>query len=453
MANRNVSLNRTLTLTPIVLFGLAYTAPMIVFGTFGVLEKTTHGVVASSYVLASIAMLFTAYSYGRMVKAFPVAGSAYTYIRKAISSHLGFMIGWAILLDYLFLPMVIWLIGKVYLAAAFPSIPAWIWVFAFIIVTTVINLLGIKISTNVNFIMVSLEILVVLLFIALCIKDVMEGKGTGTLVSAQPFFNKHTQLSYIASGASIAAYSFLGFDAVSTFSEEALKPKKIIPKAILLVPLIAGGLFVAASYFTQLAYPHYHKILNFNSAGLEIAHQIGGNLFKAIFLGGLILAQFASGITAQSSVSRLLYSMGRDSVLPKKIFGYLHPKFRTPVLNFIIVGFVGLLALWFNVSTSTSFINFGAFTAFTFVNVAVILHFFIRRRRRSGSDILLYLILPLIGAGFDIWLWFNLDTNALILGGIWSAVGFVYLLFLTNFFRKRPPEINYDNTEVAATEK
>jgi putrescine importer len=418
-----------------------------VFGIYGTVAQATHGLEASAYLVALVAMFFTAYSYTQMVKAFPVAGSAYTYTRKSLNPHLGFMVGWATLLDYVFIPMAIWLIGSAYLNAAFPNVPTWLWVLLFIIATTVINILGIKLSTNINFLMMAFQFLVIALFIILSIKNIVGGMGEGTLVSMNPFVNDKVSFSFVLAGASIACYSFLGFDAVSTFTEETVRPEKTIPRAIILTTIIGGVIFIVSSYFTQLVHPNFNDFKEVDSAGFEIAKQIGGNLFSSIFLAGIIIAQFASGISAQASASRLLYAMGRDSVLPKKIFGYLHPKFRTPVFNIVIVAIIGLLALKLDVSTSTSFINFGAFVAFTLVNVSVIAHFYVKGSNRSGKDNLIYLLFPIIGAGFDFWLLVNLDKNALILGGIWAACGFIYLLFLTRLFKKQPPEMNFEELD------
>lgn len=153
-------MTRSLTLSSVVLFGLAYMTPIIVLGTFGILAQQTGGVVPTAYLVALIAMLFTAYSYGQMAKAFPTAGSAYTYTRKSIHAKLGFLVGWAVLLDYLFLPMVIWLIGAAYLNSAFPSIPMWAWIIAFIVITTVINVVGLKLAKSVNNLMMLVQLLV-----------------------------------------------------------------------------------------------------------------------------------------------------------------------------------------------------------------------------------------------------------------------------------------------------
>ncbi|MED4729278.1 amino acid permease [Aneurinibacillus migulanus] len=162
-------------------------------------------------------------------------------------------------------------------------------------------------------------------------------------------------------------------------------------------------------------------------------------------LAGIITAQFASGLSAQASAARMLYAMGRDSVLPKRIFGFVHPRFQTPVLNLIVIGVIALLALKMDMATSTSFINFGAFVTFTFVNLSVIGHYYVKLRRRNGSGIFLYLLFPLLGACLDIWLLINLDVHALILGGSWVVLGVIYLLFLTNMFRKQPPELVFED--------
>ncbi|MDQ6595712.1 APC family permease [Bacillus salipaludis] len=449
MEKQEVSFERSLTLTHLVLFGLAYLAPMIVFGIYGTVAEVTHGLEASAYLVALIAMFFTAFSYTHMVKAYPVAGSAYTYTRKSLNSHLGFMVGWATLLDYVFIPMAIWLIGSAYLNAAFPSVPSWLWILLFIFVTTAINILGIKLSTKVNFLMMVFQFLVIALFIILSIKSVLGGGGAGTLLSVSPFVNTHVSFSFVLAGASIACYSFLGFDAISTFTEETRNPEKTIPRAIILTTVIGGLIFVVSTYFTHLAHPDFTHFKAVDSAGFEIAKQIGGNLFSAIFLAGIIIAQFASGISAQASASRLLYAMGRDSVLPKKIFGYLHPKFKTPVLNILVVAVIGLLSLKLSVSTSTSFINFGAFIAFILVNVSVIAHFYIKGGKRTGKEKIFYLLFPAIGCCFDIWLFVNLDKNALILGGTWAVIGFVYLLVLTKMFKKQPPEMHFEEMDEA----
>lgn len=432
------SLQRRLGLPGVVLFGLAYMAPLIVLGTFGIVATTTDGTVPSAYLLALVAMLFTAAGYGKMAGVHPVAGSAYTYVRKAIDARLGFLVGWAVLLDYFFLPMVIWLIGGAYLSAEFPGVPGWLWLISFIALTTVLNVLGIKIAEKANFVLMAFQVLVIGFFVVLSIKQVLS-VGDG-LASTTPFFHPGSTFGTISGGAALAAYSFLGFDAVTTLTEETIEPRKTIPRAILLTALIGGAVFVVLAYFTQLAHPGA-AFTDESSAAFEIATTIGGNLFASFFLAGLVVAQFASGIAAQASASRLMYAMGRDGVLPR-IFGYLQPRLTTPVFGIVLTGLVGLIALALDVSTSTSFINFGAFTAFTFVNLSVIATWL---RDRTGRPLLTWVIAPVIGAAVDLWLLINLDGIALVFGLVWLAIGVVILTVLTRGFRRPPPEVGFES--------
>ena len=435
-------LKRTLSLGSVVLFGIAYMTPIIVLGTFGILADVTRGVVPSAYLVASVAMLFTALSYGRMAAAFPVAGSAYTYVRKSISPKLGFLAGWAVLLDYLFLPMAIWLIGAAYLHSAFPAVPQALWVLAFIGVTTAINVVGLRLAKNINGVLMLVQFLVLIAFVGLAIHYIT-GDGSRPLWTLEPFLKEGTQLPLIMGGAAIACYSFLGFDAVSTLTEETHEPRKTIPRAILLITLIGGGIFIAASYFVQLAHPSV-EFQNADSAAYEIARNIGGDLFVSFFLIGLIVGQFTSGLSAQASASRLLFAMGRDGVLPQSLFGRLSERFGTPVGSIVLCGVVALLALKMDVTTSTSFINFGAFLAFSLVNLSVIFHYWLRSDQRGPREALLFVVCPLIGMVSTLWLMISLDHLAIILGLSWLALGVIYLAWLTGGFRRQPPELHFE---------
>ena len=435
-------LKRTLSLGSVVLFGIAYMTPIIVLGTFGILADVTRGVVPSAYLVASVAMLFTALSYGRMAAAFPVAGSAYTYVRKSISPKLGFLAGWGVLLDYLFLPMAIWLIGAAYLHSAFPAVPQALWVLAFIGVTTGINVIGLRLAKNVNSVLMLVQFLVLAAFVLLAVHYVL-GDASKPLWSLEPFFKEGVQLPLIMSGAAIACYSFLGFDAVSTLTEETHEPRKNIPRAILLITLIGGFIFIAASYFVQLAHPST-EFQNADSAAYEIARNIGGDLFVSLFLIGLIVGQFTSGLSAQASASRLLFAMGRDGVLPRPFFGRISKRFETPVNSIVLCGVVALLALHMDVTTSTSFINFGAFLAFSLVNLSVIFHYYLKAERRGLREGVLFLLFPLIGLLADLWLMVSLDHLAIWLGATWLVLGVIYLAVITGGFREQPPEMHFE---------
>ena len=277
----------------------------------------------------------------------------------------------------------------------------------------------------------------------LSIRSVLGGTGEGTLFSITPFVGEGSSLSAVVAGAAIAAYSFLGFDAVTTLSEETRDPEHTIPRAIMLVALIGGLIFIAIAYTTQLVHPGF-VFADESSAAYEIAAQVGGNLFTAVFIAGLCFGQFTSGIATQASASRLLYVMGRDGVLPKRIFGKLGKRFDTPVFSILLVAVVGLIATFLDVDTSTSFVNFGAFIAFTMVNVCVVCSY-VRagedeRRERFRGGALLNIVAPLIGAACCIYLLVHLDMHAVVLGISWLTIGIIILAVLTKGFRRNPPE-------------
>lgn len=426
-------LRQALGLRSAVLFGLAYMTPIIVLGIFGVIAERSKGASAGSYLVATIAMLFTALSYGLMARHIPVAGSAYSYVRRALDSRIGFLVGWVILLDYLFLPLVIWLIGGSYLQSQFPTVPFWVWIVGFVTVTTALNLIGLKVADRANFLLMTFQFLILSVFVALSVAHLIS--GSQHLLSLTPFTGEGG-FSAVASGAAVAAYAFLGFDAVSTLTEETRDAVRVIPRAIVMVALVGGAIFVVVAYVVTLVSPGSSSG-HTDSLAEDIAKTIGGNLFGAVFLAALVIGQFSSGLAAQAAVSRLLFAMGRDGVLPQRAFGYVAQRFRTPAFNIVITGAIGLMALLMNVATSTSFVNFGAFTAFTLVNVAVIGYFL--RHRGQNLNPLRYVLLPSVGAAVDVYLLLHLDSDALIVGLCWAAIGVVYLLVLTRGLTRPPP--------------
>jgi amino acid transporter len=447
--NAHTKLERSLTLPNVVLFGLAYMTPMIVFGTFGVLSITTLSAVPAAYVVALLAMLFTANSYGQMAKIYPAAGSAYTYSCRTFGSGIGFMVGWSVLLDYLFLPMVIWLIGGAYLSDAFPMVPSWFWILSYIVLTTLINIIGLKVAKKINVALMAIQITVIVSFLLLAILYLSDnGLFTPNFESISlPFRgNADSDFQLIMAGAAIACYSFLGFDAVSTLTEETHNPRETIPKAILWITFIGGSIFVVCSYILQLSFPE-SNFDNPDAAAYSMAEIIGGHVFTIVFLIGIVLAQLASGIAAQASGSRLLYVMGRDGVISKLIFARLHGKYHTPFLSILFTGVLGLLALELDVATSTSFINFGAFLAFFFVNLSVIFHYYFKKKNTTGAVLWKHLLCPVIGCITSLLLLANLDSHALILGSTWFVLGGLYLLYITKGFSTPAPQMAYSDTE------
>lgn len=331
------TLKRTMKLHHLVIFGVAFLTPMIAYTIYGVIATASHGVESGSICFAVIAMMFTALSYGHMAKAFPAAGSTYTYTRKAINSKLGVIAGWIVLLGYVFFPMAIWLIGASYFSAAVPAVPSWVWLVGFIVVTTLINIVGVEVGSKINFIMVSIQVVIIIAFLIFTIKAITEGMGEGTLASFSPFYNPDISFGYTVAGAAAACYCFLGFDALTTFTEDTVNPTKNIPRAIILTLLVCGAIFLIVTYFTHLVHPSY-DYSNPDNAAYEIARQVAPSVFGGIFLIGTIAGQFAAGLSAQASGARLLYAMGRDGVLPKKFFGKLNSKTHTPINSIVLTG-------------------------------------------------------------------------------------------------------------------
>ena len=416
---------------------------MIAYTIYGVIATSSHGVESGSICFAVIAMLFTALSYGHMAKAYPAAGSTYTYTRKAINSKLGVIAGWIVLLGYVFFPMAIWLIGASYFSAAVPAVPSWVWLIGFIVVTSLINIVGVEVGSKINFIMVSIQVVIIVAFLIFTIKAITEGMGEGTLASFSPFYNPDIDFSYTVAGAAAACYCFLGFDALTTFTEDTIDPTKNIPRSIILTLLVCGAIFLVVTYFTHLVHPSF-DYPNPDNAAYDIAKQVAPSIFGGIFLIGTIAGQFAAGLSAQASGARLLYAMGRDGVLPKKFFGNLNHKTQTPVNAIILTGVVALFAVFLDVTKATAYINFGGFVAFFFVNISVIVYYFVKQKQRSVKGFFLYLVFPVLGALLCLYLLVHLDKIAIILGCAWTVAGIIYLLILTKGLKEEPPELGID---------
>ena len=434
------SLSRSLGLWAIVALGLGYMTPTVIFDTFGIVADETNGVVPTAYVLALLAMTFTAISYGRMTRVFPSAGSAYTYTSHTMSPNLGFLIGWSSLLDYLLLPLVNALIIRSYLESFFPDVPPWIWVVVYVAIITIMVMSSMSSTSKVNALLVVFEIVLIGVFLILAAKALMAGDGNGTIFSSQPAWHPDVHLGLVITGATLVCFSFIGFDAITMYTEEAKDPDTV-PKAIVLALMIGGAIFFVAAWFTQSLFPNlddFNKESLENSALPQIAFLVGGTFFKILLTSAAFAATVASSLASHASVSRLLYVMGRNGDGPiSKFFGYVHPNFRTPAYAIIFTGFVSLFAIPFNLDFVAALINFGALIAFSFVNLTVIAHFAWRKgERRTPRDIFYNIVLPLIGVSFTLVLWANLSTDSRNYGLIWFGMGVVVLLWMTRFLRK-----------------
>ncbi len=442
--SNNNSLEKSLSLTSVVLFGLAFMALTTVFSTYGIASEISKGMIVGAYIVALTVMLFTAYSYSVMSKRYPVAGSAYSYVQRAINPHLGFLAGWAIIMDYLFIPMVNFMLFGIFFHDAFPMIPEWLFIIGLLIFVTFINLRGIKVAVTANLIIVVASIVFAMIFSLYSIVSVSGTSGIDHVFgNMTPVINFTVEdpLKYILAGASLLCFSFLGFDSVTTFSEEVNNPERSIPRAIFLVTLIGGVLFITVSYFSYQVWPDYSLFKDLDAASADVIRRVGGNFLYSIFLTIFALSIIGSAVSSQASGARILFAMGRDGQLPNSLFGQLHPKYKTPTFNILLIGLISVSAMFLSLGLIASFINFGAFISFILVNISVIFLFF-KEQEKNKKTVILFLVLPAIGAILDIWLFINLDPYSLLLGFIWFLLGVTYLLVLTKAFSKPIPTMN-----------
>jgi amino acid transporter len=414
-----------------------YIVPLTVFTTYGLVVQTSGGRLSVAYMVTLAAMVFTARSYARMAAAYPVAGSAYAYTQRTFGAPIGFLAGWSLLLDYLFLPMVNYVVIGLYLNAAIPAVPAWVFVLIMIIIVTVLNIVGIVSVARANLLIVALQAVFIVVFVVLAFVTLSH---SGTVDLMVPFTGDGTApgLSPVMAGAAVLCLSFLGFDAVSTLSEEAKEPTRSVPRAIMIATITAGVMFVVLSYISQLVFPS-NNFADVESGSLDVMRTAGGQFLTTFFTAAYVAGALGSAITSQASVARILYSMGRDGILPRRVFGHIPLRFTTPTYAILVVSVISLGAIWVDLNFLFSIVSFGALVAFSAVNLTVIKHYFWDAGDRGGGGVVNNVLLPLIGFGLTVWLWTSLSRLTLEVGLIWLAIGFVWLLWMTRGFQRPTP--------------
>lgn len=446
-------LRRVLTRWDLILFGLVILSPTAVYPVYGIIQHVSHGQAALSYVVAMVAMLFTAASYGKMAAVYPSAGSTYTYVQRSFSPTVGFVAGWAMILDYFLIPLESVIYAALTANRLFPAVPHFssremyiVWVLVFTAGITIINVRGIRILARANTVMMAAMTICAVLFIVLAIHFVELHYGKASLISPVGIYPAgHFSVRPMMLGASIAALSYIGFDAISTLAEDTLHPEKDIGFSTVLVCIIQTLICVATVYFAALAWNNYGSFPHVDTAILDIGHRIGGHIMFLILTVVLLVAGVSSALTGQAGASRLLFAMGRDGVLSHALFGHIHPKYGTPVRAILFTSAASLIgALSMNFQIAVELLNFGAFVGFILVNLSVIQHFYLREKQRSAKTILSNLLFPLAGACVCIYVWLNLSTQAKIVGFIWLAIGLTYLAILTRGFRKKLAQISED---------
>ncbi|MDX1885755.1 APC family permease [Mycolicibacterium sp. 120270] len=427
-------LRRVLGVPLLVLFGLVYMVPLTVFTTYGAVTVLTGGRVPIAYLVTLAAMVFTARSYARMVGAYPVAGSAYAYTQKSFGAPIGFLVGWSLLLDYLFLPMLNYLVIGLYMGDAMPGVPQWVWILVSIAIVTILNIVGIVSVSWANVVIIGMQAVFIVVFVAMSVSSIA---GAGDVNFLAPISGDGTvgAFSPVFTGAAILCLSFLGFDAVSTLSEEAKDAKRTVPRAIMIATILSGFIYFLLSYVAQLVFPS-NAFDDPDIGSVDVMLAAGGNFLNIFFTSAYVAGCIGSALTSQASVSRILYAMGRDGVLPRKVFGHVSVRFATPTFAILVVSVISLAAIWIDLTFLVTLVSFGALVAFSAVNLSVIKHYFFDQNDRNVFN---NLVLPLIGFGLTVWLWTSLEGEAFRMGLIWLALGFVWLLVVTRGFQRPTP--------------
>jgi len=424
---------RVLSLRDLILYGLVILTPTAPYPVYGIVQKISHGHAALAYLVAMVAMLFTAASYGKMAGAFPAAGSTYTYASRSLNEHVGFLAGWAMILDYFLIPLLSVVYAGLTAARLLPVV-------LFTVSITIVNVRGIQMTARASRVMMFIMTFSAVLFVGLAAYYVVHYQGWGGLFVGAAIFNRSTfVVRPLMLGAGVAALSYIGFDAVSTLAEDTENPEKNIAIATVSVCVIQTVFCFATVYLAALVWPNFNSFPQDETAILDISRLLGGAWMFGFITFVLLVAGLASALTGQAGASRLLFGMGRDGVISRSIFAYVSPRYSTPTRAIYLMAAVTLIgSLVLRFELAVELLNFGAFVGFILVNLSVIRHYYFRRRLRTGLAVLTNLLFPLLGTLTCVYLWVNLSDKAKIVGFIWLGLGVIYLAGLTRGFRNPP---------------
>ncbi|HKV05451.1 MAG TPA: APC family permease [Candidatus Acidoferrales bacterium] len=429
-----VSLKRSLSLWNLIIIGIVIIQPIAPMGIYGVVSNEARGHVVTTILIAMVAMLFTAVSYGKMARAYPSAGSAYTYVGKEIHPALGYVTGWAMVMDYILNPLICTVLCSKLTQNILPSVPYWVLAIAFAGIFTALNLRAIQTSARINEVLAAGMTIVVVIFFAFVIRSLWGLHEFGTGFFTQPFYNPETfSFHGVFRGTSIAVLTYIGFDGISTFSEEAENPRRNILLATVQVCVITGVLSSLEVYAAQLVWgghPFPQEMVE--SAFPLVARQAGGFFLFHLVNFTILIANVGSGMGAQLAAARLLYGMGRSDALPKGFFGAIEPKRRIPMNNVLLIGAIALTGAFFiSYERGVELLNFGAFIAFMGVNAAAFVRYFWRASEKRWANFLF----PLLGFSICFFIWLNLSRPAKIAGAIWILFGIAYGAVKTRGFQ------------------
>lgn len=417
-------LNRAMSLTDVVVYGLIYMVPLATLPVFGIIYNFSGGMPALVYLVAAFAMFFSALSYKEMAKKFPIAGSVYSYVRIGVNRFVGFLAGWAILLDYLLLPALLSVFAAAAMVTVVPVIPAFVWIIVFVVLAAAINLRGIGLTAGVNKIALVIQLVVLAVFVIGALAAVAQGRGSFSL---DPIFQSDEFSWAIVFGAiPIAALSFIGFDAISTLNEEAKGGGRAVSKATMIVLFAITVIFVLQVYLAAIFVPTGTTFADgdaTNNAFYDIAGAVVGPWFKVVItLTSALIAIFANSIASQATSSRLVFSMARDGQLPR-VFAKVTAHRKVPSNAMLLIAGLSLIigiAGTAEQEVLTTLVTFGALTAYILLHVAVIAHFGVKLR---SKNVFVHWVSPIVGIvvlGYALW---NANDNAKIIGLAWLVIG------------------------------
>ena len=441
-------LKRVLGLWDLIYFGIILTSPIAAVPLFGEGQVLSHGHTVMTLMLAMVAMSVTAISFGRMATVYPSAGSVYTYISRGLNPHLGFIIGWAMFLEYLFQPIQNALYAALAIQRMAPKIPLALLTALAVGIITVMAVQGIKFTARTNEVLLGFMVLVTLIFIAESVRYIMFHEHFSGLFSTRPIYNPSTfNLRGLAAGTSLAALVFIGFDGVSILAEEVKNPRRNVLLASVLVVVFTGLFSGLQVYLAQKVWPDYTTLQNPETAFMDVARMASGPWLFTAYGVMLIISSMACGLAGHVGASRLLYSMGRDDVLPKRIFGFIDPKKSSPTHNIWIVGVMAYLgAIMIPWELAAEVVTFGALMAFMGVNFVAFKHFWFSREFAETRSFFQDVLVPAFGFVFCFVLLLSLQSWTKYAGLAWLTVGLVYAGFKTRGFRIRPKLIDFSET-------
>lgn len=441
-------LRRVLSLWDLILYGIVAVTPSAPVTVFGLALVMSKGHAVDTILVAMVAMVLTGFSYGRMAALYPAAGSAYTYVGRGLNPHLGFLAGWAMLLDYVVIPIFCVIYGSLAAQRLFPQVPFILWTAFIACALTYLNLRGIRATARANQVLIVLMMIVLITFIILAIRYTVGYQGWAGLFTLEPFYNPKTfSVGSLARATSFAALTYLGFDSVTTLAEDVHNPRRNVMLATVLVCAftgVFGGLLV---YLGQIVWPDYTTFSNIETAFMDVTQRVGGPLLFQAMAVLLVVANIGAGLTGQVGAARLLFGMGRDNVIPRKIFSYLDPKRNTPTINIWMIGILAFVGAQFmSYELTAEILNFGAFLGFMGVNFTMFWQFYVVGQPGRKKGFLLDALVPGLGFVFCLAIWWGLATPAKIAGGIWFAFGLTHSAIRTRGFRTRPAMIDFSES-------